>query len=144
MHFLVENFEGKKNQTIKKLFFCFINKFYFRAFKAILKCHRTQYRPSSSFYRISATTITDQIRVEKSHSCDITTSHSFGKSDSLTSYRISCDSQRQFIPVRKNKNFLDRPQLSVFRCISNPNVSKSVTSLDNSSPWHLREPNFVR
>ncbi len=123
--------------------FCSTN-ILFRAFKSILKCHRTQHRPSASFYRISATTITDQIRLEKSHSCDITAYHSFKKSDSITTYRTSCDSQRQFIPLRKNRNFLDRPQLSVFRRISNPKISKSLTSFDNTSPWHLREPNSVR
>jgi hypothetical protein len=88
--------------------------------------------------------ITEQMRLEKSHSCDITGLHSFGKSDSITSYRTSCDSQRQFIPLSKNQRFLDRPQLSVFRRISNPTSLKSSISFDNENPWHLRESNFFR
>ena len=89
--------------------------------------------------------MTEQMRLEKSHSCDITSSHSLGKSDSITSYRTSCDSQRQFIPLSRNRRFLDRPQLSVFRRISNPTCSKSSMSFDNENPWHLREqPALVR
>jgi hypothetical protein len=99
-----------------------------------------RYKPSTSFYRISATLPSDQIRLEKSHSCDITASRLPGKSNSITSHRASCDSQRHFIPLTKDKNFLDRPQLSVFRRRSNPVISKSLTT----SSWHLREPNFVR
>jgi hypothetical protein len=96
-----------------------------------------------SFSRISATTA-DQIRLEKSHSCDITANHLLTKSDSIASYRTSCDSQNQFIPLRKSKNFLDRPQLSVFRRLSNPTVSKPLTTFQNGNSWHLKEPNFVR
>jgi hypothetical protein len=141
MHFPVENFEGKNSIfTLLEIFRLFFS----RAFESILKCHRTRYRPSVSFNRISTTTINEQMRLEKSHSCDITSSHSFRKSDSMISYRTSCDSQRQFIPLNKNQRFLDRPQLSVFRRISNPTSSKSSISFDNGNPWHLREPNFVR
>jgi hypothetical protein len=110
-----------------------------------LKCHRIQYKPSTSFYRISATpTPTDQIRSQKSHSCDITATHSLDPSESLASYRTSYDSQHQFIPSTTNRNRLDRPPLSVFRRISNPIISKSLTTLHSASPWQLRDLNNVR
>lgn len=114
-----------------------------RAFKSILKCHRPQYRTSASFYRISASTIAEQIRLDKSPSCDITATHSLNKSDSITSHRASCDSQGHFLPLNGKRRLLDRPQLSsAFRRLSNR--SDSSKSFDHGSPWHLRQPNLVR
>ena len=116
-----------------------------RAFQSILKCHRPQYRTSSSFYRISASTIAEQIRLDKSPSCDITATHSLNKSDSITSHRASCDSQGHFLPLYGKRKLLDRPQLSsAFRRISNSTRSGSSRSFDQGSPWHLRQPNLVR
>ena len=49
-----------------------------------------------------------------------------------------------FIPLTKNQNILDRPQLSVFRRRSEQIISKSLAAVDDESPWHLREPKYVR
>ena len=65
------------------------------------------------------------------------------RSESITSYRTSCDSNHQFIPLSTHRTLLDRPQLSVFRQMSKPILSKSLTAITGASPWHLQEPPLI-
>lgn len=118
---------------------------FFRAFKSILKCQRIKkYKPSTNFYRISSAT-TDQFRRKRSNSCDITTSHSFAKFESITSHRTSTDSQRRCSSLKTCRNIINNshriPRLDP---TTNSTIPKSLSAIDNSSPWHLRKSYNVR
>ncbi|CAF1434717.1 unnamed protein product [Rotaria sp. Silwood1] len=135
---------GYCNSCFNPFIYAFSSREFRRAFKSILKCQRIKYKASTSFFRTSTTTPIDQIRFGKSHSCDMSAANSLVKSNSIMSQRISYDSQHPFISLKENKNFLDHPQLSTFRQLSKPIIAKSLATLDDTNPWHLRESNFVR
>jgi hypothetical protein len=99
-----------------------------RAFASILRCHRLKKKPIGSHAHRTSTTI-DQIRVQKSHSCDITSGHLLETSESMTSNRTSCDSQRQFIPLTTQRRLLDHRQMSVFKHKAHSTTSKSLSTL---------------
>ena len=125
MPFPVENSEGERNasESVHRAwdFLC-------RAFASILRCRRLKKKPIAASAHRSSTTI-EQGRVQKSHSCDITSGHLLETSESMTSNRTSCDSQRQFIPLTTQRRLLDRRQLSVFRHKAHPTASKSLSTL---------------
>ena len=116
-----------------------------RAFKSILKCQRIrQYKPSTNFYRISSATH-DQFRPRRSISCDLSGgSHSRHRS-SITSNRMSSDSQRHFGLSKTNRYVVNNHRrTSRHESIHNPTIRKSISAPDNTSPWHLRKPANVR
>jgi hypothetical protein len=120
-------------------------KSFFRAFKSILKCQRIkQYKPTTNFYRIS-TTPTDQLRKIKSNSCDVIGSHSLNKSESMTSHQTSSDSQRHFALSKTNRSIVHNARrLSRHESVANRTIRKSISTPDNTSPWHLRKSYNVR
>jgi hypothetical protein len=142
MHFLVENFESKSKEFLYDFYFC---KCIFRAFKSILKCQRIkQYKPSANFYRISTTT-TEQLRSKTSNSNDLNGSHSFNKSESMTSHGTSNDSQRHSVLPKTNRNIVNGPRrISQNESMTNTTIPKSSSTPDNTSPWHLRKSFRVR
>jgi hypothetical protein len=145
MHFLVENFESKLKTNKINFYIVLFLEYFFRAFKSILKCQRIkQYKPSTNFYRISSTT-TDQLRLRTSNSCDLNNAHLFRKSEPITTHRVSSDSQHNFTLSKTNRNIVNNPRrISRNESMTSTTIQKSLSTPDNTSPWHLRKSINVR
>jgi hypothetical protein len=128
-----------RRQRIQKKVSTYI---YFRAFKSILKCQRIkQYKPSTNLHRVTSP-MNNQSRAKRSISCEMSGSHSIRKSESTISHRTSNDSQRHVGSLRTNRNIVNN--LHRTESITNTTIRKSLSTPDNTSPWHLRKPMNVR
>jgi hypothetical protein len=68
------------------------------------------------------------------------------KSGSITNHRTSNDSQRHFPLLKTNRYVVNHRHRRISRheSIPNPTIRKSISTPDNTSPWHLRKSINVR
>ncbi len=63
----------------------------------------------------------------------------------MISHGASSDSQRHFASIKNNRNVVNKSRrTSRHESITNTTVPKSLSTPDNTSPWHLRKPVNVR
>jgi hypothetical protein len=70
---------------------------------------------------------------------------SLGKSESMTSRETSNDSQRHFVVSKTDRNTVNNPyRVCRKESTTHTTIPKSISTPDNTSPWHLRKPINVR